>query len=893
MDHSFSTSGAIRQHHQSIRNSLSPSPSTSHHHHHIYRISPTSNILSAAAAGGNYSPYGKSSPTTPSAPYPTSPQPSNFYRVSTYTPQQQQQHPQYINQFSTSPPQDYSSRSQQYPLRPNTTNNTAVRISPTGNYTQGQQAFSSGQIETTYRTPQQYNSPQFSNPPPSQSQYTAQFTPQQQQQQTMNKNRFVGQHNINGNGASSGQADNGSSGVAVQNVKTLIQQVSQQNNNVNQVSTTQQSNGQQQPQQAQPQYRIFKRGDSIPGISSPIQLSPKITPAEGQTKEEAPSPPVQVSPQEENKNDKENSNDTGGRGSSSQTGNLRTPLSQIGEIARFHGASVEYRLVNETGPPHAPTFTVLLRVGSEEFNGQGPSIKKAQHAAALEALEKTTLSKPPAKSSKPMRKPYSGNSRGESSSGGGNNKRPNWNLIQLTTLAQEMQLPLQFVQQPVQITDPFRRGEPPSIVSVHVGDKVFTGEGVNFNMAKNAAVMVALKAMMKVKQEVDFAKMVQAGVDAEQSMMEADNKSPISIVHEMAMKRGLTVQFEVLKEEGPPHMKIFTVKCKVGEYDTEGEGPTKQAAKKASSEGMIEKLKDVPITIPQSSQGLNLKAMQRGILRQKLQKKKTSTPVVKDVDKQQVSPISRLIQIAHVKKFKEPEFVLISTGTETNVENFLKQITERDRRMLRKKKPVFTIEVTCGPHTCRGSGSNKKAAKKAAAEAALVAMGYSLQEGFTGELEESGETSEAAAPAVTHKKKERDSGKGVKLQGARQIAPGIIVLKSESAQGATGGTTSTAVAQEMKKVGSLMTPCPSASSREGIDKLAYLSKLLEITVSYSDFPKKNEYLSVVSLTTNPPHVAHGCGKTLEEAQNAVRLPNSQTIRFFGQNQILIEFCHYF
>lgn len=45
----------------------------------------------------------------------------------------------------------------------------------------------------------------------------------------------------------------------------------------------------------------------------------------------------------------------------------------------------------------------------------------------------------------------------------------------------------------------------------------------------------------------------------------AELKSPISLVHEMALKRDLTVTFEVLSEKGPPHMKIFVTACTVGD----------------------------------------------------------------------------------------------------------------------------------------------------------------------------------------------------------------------------------------------------------------------------------------------------------------------------------------
>ena len=52
--------------------------------------------------------------------------------------------------------------------------------------------------------------------------------------------------------------------------------------------------------------------------------------------------------------------------------------------------------------------------------------------------------------------------------------------------------------------------------------------------------------------------------DADDSLINSDIKSPISIVHEMALKRKLTVSFEVQSEKGPPHMKVYTTLCKVG-----------------------------------------------------------------------------------------------------------------------------------------------------------------------------------------------------------------------------------------------------------------------------------------------------------------------------------------
>ena len=76
----------------------------------------------------------------------------------------------------------------------------------------------------------------------------------------------------------------------------------------------------------------------------------------------------------------------------------KTPMCLINELARYNKIQHQYRLTDESGPAHKKTFTVCLKLGDvEEYNASGPSIKKAQHAAAAIALEKTKLKHPPPK----------------------------------------------------------------------------------------------------------------------------------------------------------------------------------------------------------------------------------------------------------------------------------------------------------------------------------------------------------------------------------------------------------------------------------------------------------------------------------------------------------------
>lgn len=65
--------------------------------------------------------------------------------------------------------------------------------------------------------------------------------------------------------------------------------------------------------------------------------------------------------------------------------------------ARYNKIQHQYRLTGELGPAHKKTFTVALKLGTEEYEAEGPSIKKAQHSAAALALTKTEFKHPPPK----------------------------------------------------------------------------------------------------------------------------------------------------------------------------------------------------------------------------------------------------------------------------------------------------------------------------------------------------------------------------------------------------------------------------------------------------------------------------------------------------------------
>jgi len=60
-----------------------------------------------------------------------------------------------------------------------------------------------------------------------------------------------------------------------------------------------------------------------------------------------------------------------------------------------------------------------------------------------------------------------------------------------------------------------------------------------------------------------------AGGDLSGSLVE---KSPISLLQELCMKRGLTPHYELTDSEGPVHQRVFTYKVTAGSFTAVGKG---------------------------------------------------------------------------------------------------------------------------------------------------------------------------------------------------------------------------------------------------------------------------------------------------------------------------------
>ncbi|XP_056363447.1 double-stranded RNA-binding protein Staufen homolog 1 isoform X5 [Oenanthe melanoleuca] len=535
----------------------------------------------------------------------------------------------------------------------------------------------------------------------------------------------------------------------------------------------------------------------------------------------------------------------------------KTPMCLVNELARFNKIQPEYKLLSEQGPAHSKVFTVQLTLGDQHWEAEGTSIKKAQHAAAAKALEGTKFPKPTARPSRSEGKnPDSVTPTVELNAlcmklG----KKPLYKPIDpYTGLRSSYSYSLRGGTYPPRYFYPFPVGPLLYQVELSIGGQQFHGKGRTRQAAKHDAAAKALKVLQN------------------EPLPEKPEFFPLK---------------QVTKESGPPHMKSFVTKVSVGEFMGEGEGKSKKISKKNAAIAVLEELKKLP-PLP------TVEKMKPRI------KKKTKSIVKLQTSPeygQGMNPISRLAQIQQAKKEKEPEYLLVT-----------------ERGLPRRRE--FVMQVKVGVHTAEGMGTNKKVAKRNAAENMLEILGFKVPQ------------PQPPKPALKTEEKTpvKKPGDGRKVTffepgseetsasnkedefrmpylSHQQLPAGILPMVPEVAQavGANQGhhtkefsraaanpakaTVTAMIARELLYGGTSPTaetvlkgssssgPFPPGPLTRPSEQLDYLSHVQGIQVEYKDFPKnnKNEFVSLINCSSQPPLISHGIGKDVESCHDMAAL----------------------
>uniref|UniRef100_A0A8C9HBG0 Double-stranded RNA-binding protein Staufen homolog 1 n=1 Tax=Piliocolobus tephrosceles TaxID=591936 RepID=A0A8C9HBG0_9PRIM len=347
-------------------------------------------------------------------------------------------------------------------------------------------------------------------------------------------------------------------------------------------------------------------------------------------------------------------------------------------------------------------------------------------------------------------------------------------------------------------------------------------------------------------------------------------------------------RLEVARESGPPHMKNFVTKVSVGEFVGEGEGKSKKISKKNAAIAVLEELKKLP-PLP-------------AVERVKPRIKKKTKPIVKPQTSpeygQGINPISRLAQIQQAKKEKEPEYMLLT-----------------ERGLPRRRE--FVMQVKVGNHTAEGAGTNKKVAKRNAAENMLEILGFKVPQAQpTKPALKSEEKTPIKKPGDGRKVTFFEPGSGdengtsnkedefrMPYLSHQQLPAGILPMVPEVAQavGVSQGhhtkdftraapnpakaTVTAMIARELLYGGTSPTAetilknnissghVPHGPLTRPSEQLDYLSRVQGFQVEYKDFPKnnKNEFVSLINCSSQPPLISHGIGKDVESCHDMAAL----------------------
>uniref|UniRef100_A0A665U741 Double-stranded RNA-binding protein Staufen homolog 1 n=1 Tax=Echeneis naucrates TaxID=173247 RepID=A0A665U741_ECHNA len=515
----------------------------------------------------------------------------------------------------------------------------------------------------------------------------------------------------------------------------------------------------------------------------------------------------------------------------------KTPMCLVNELARFNKIQPEYKLLCEQGPAHSKVY--LIFAGRLLFRGD-----KHQESPAFSSHHQDS---PP----------------------------PNFNY--------SVRAPGPYQRSMQQYYYPFPPVGPMLYhMELSIGGQQFIGKGRTRQLAKHDAAAKALKVLQKepILQQLP----VMNGEQEEENL----NKSEISQVFEIALKRNLPVNFEVLKEEGPPHMKSFVVRVTVGEFTGEGEGKSKKIAKKLAAAAVLRELKRLP-HIPSVEKTLpRIKKKTKSII--KLQ----TSPEYG----QGMNPISRLAQIQQAKKEKEPEYSMVT-----------------ERGLPRRRE--FVMQVTVCGQSAEGMGPSKKVAKRNAAEKMLELLGYKVPQ------------PQPPKPALKTEEKTpvKKAGDGRKVTffepgsvdevalgpkeedyrlpylSHQQLPAGILPMVPEVAQavGACQGsqakdysraipnpgkaTITAMIANELLYAGTSLTAETILKNKNNLnqlphgpltrpsEQLGYLASVQGLQVEYKDFPKnnKNEFVSLINCSSQPPLISHGIGKDVESCHDMAAL----------------------
>ncbi|KAM9805179.1 interferon-inducible double-stranded RNA-dependent protein kinase activator A homolog [Neosynchiropus ocellatus] len=132
--------------------------------------------------------------------------------------------------------------------------------------------------------------------------------------------------------------------------------------------------------------------------------------------------------------------------------------------------------------------------------------------------------------------------------------------------------------------------QPRFIYRVTIGDVSCTGEGSSKKAAKQAAAEAAMR-ILQINPETLGRRCVKPEPDGGAAESQPNS---VGTLQELAMQRGWRVpEYTVVSEAGPPHLRQFTVSCRLESLLETATANSKKAAKKTAADNMVARLQSL------------------------------------------------------------------------------------------------------------------------------------------------------------------------------------------------------------------------------------------------------------------------------------------------------------
>ena len=322
-------------------------------------------------------------------------------------------------------------------------------------------------------------------------------------------------------------------------------------------------------------------------------------------------------------------------------------------------------------------------------------------------------------------------------------------------------------------------------------------------------------------------------------------KTPVSLLQELYVKRGVTPKYDLVQIEGAVHEPTFKYRVTVGEFVATGCGQSKKKAKHTAAKSMLDKIrrhhqKNVATTAATTAAG-----GEEGVVA-----KKMSTPVIPELDMADLSspyddgiegnPVGDLQEICMNRRMQPPVY-----------EVSLEEGQPHERK--------FVIVCKVGKHQESGSGKSKKLAKRLSAHRMLQTLQkHPLDSDGMG-----GPEGESTSVSI-HNIDEDDLVQGMAQQRLNEVKEGKPFTNANLSifyrnLKCTAGTALAAIQEkdleELKK--------------EGERVLQEIATEQCFTLTYVDIEEKSttdKFHTIVQISTVPVAVCYGVGDTEEESK---------------------------